>query len=248
MEYIILAFAIFTIFYSTLSLTLVRTLKPSHGAIKGYKSQTAIQETHCRACNIILVDHNHGCQWADLQRIPIATPDTTPDITATIADIENHLLADYERYRDTLIKLKALPVADNAKCIDCVYGYDTCAIRDICKAEAIIQSSVEHRDRDTENNAIENLSVTVDYEMTTSGLEAGSIVAYDQSLTWADNIKIWKERETTIYPDGYYQGIVLYQDGKQILGTEDVYGKHKFKTLIKFEKVKKTRKSKIGVC
>ncbi len=250
MEYIILAFAIFTIFYSTLSLTLVRTLKTSHGAIKGHKSQTAIQETHCRACNVLLVNHNHGCIFERFT--PDVVPDTTPDISATIADIENHLLSDYERYRDTLIELKALPVADNAKCIDCVYGYDTCAIRDICKAEAIIQSSVEHRDGDTDNNAIENLKLEerkpVDYTLETSGLVAGQPYKVDNTLTWEENIKNWEEREPIPYPEGYTQGIVLFQDDKPIYKSTDINAKGKFKTLVKFEKVKKTRKSKIGVC
>ena len=200
-----------------MAITMVRTLKTQQRPDRGHKTEV----THCRACNVLLIEHNHGCQWDDLKQVPI-TPDTTPDISATIADIENHLLSDYERYRDMLMELKALP------------------------------PGIAHADRDTENNAIENLKLEerkpVDYTLPTSGLVAGQPYKVDNTLTWEENIKNWENREPIPYPEGYTQGIVLFEDDKPIYKTECINDKCKFKTLVKFEKVKKTRKVKTGVC
>ena len=119
MEYIILAFAIFTIFYSTLSLTLVRTLKPHHGAIRGHNVAVEIAEiTHCRACNVLLIDHNHGCKPDDLKQAIQAEININGDVkmelstitatdTSTLTDIEARLLLDYYKYRDIVNQIIA---------------------------------------------------------------------------------------------------------------------------------------------
>ncbi len=55
MEYIILAYIVFCIFYSTMAITLCRTLKRS-------KQADSDQNTHCRVCNVLLFEHNHSCE------------------------------------------------------------------------------------------------------------------------------------------------------------------------------------------
>jgi hypothetical protein len=226
-----------------MAITMVRTFKTQQRPIKGYKSQTAIQETHCRACNVLLIEHNHSCEFEAVKTEAVdycnicehwycntcehcksteGMEFVTPDISATIADVENYLLADYERYRDMLTELKALP------------------------------PGITHADGDTDNNTVDNLKLEerkpVDYTLETSGLDAGQPYKVDNTLTWEENIKNWEEREPIPYPEGYTQGIVLFEDDKPIYKTECINDKCKFKTLVKFEKVKKTRKSKIGVC
>jgi hypothetical protein len=198
-----------------MAITLTRTLKPS-------KQDDRPQIEHCRACDVLLIEHNHGCKWDDLKQVAI-TPDILQDsdISATVADVENYLLADYERYRDSLLELKALP------------------------------PGITHVDGDTDNNAIENLKLAerkpVDYELATSGLDAGQPYTWDKTLSWEENIRVWEERVPIEYPEGYYQGIVVFQDDEPIYKSTDRDSKHGFKKLIKFDKVKKPRKSKVRV-
>jgi hypothetical protein len=107
MFYILLAIATFCIFYSTLSITLMCTLKRSKQADRG---QIA---THCRACNVLLIEHNHGCQWDDLKQVPIeqiniTESETMQTITATdtLSDIEQRLLMDYFKYKEVVNQIK----------------------------------------------------------------------------------------------------------------------------------------------
>jgi hypothetical protein len=230
MDYILLAIISYAIIFNCMAITMVRTLKTQHGAIKGQIATVTIAENkikqsedvmtsnrYCEICGESYFTHNGDGSCID---------DREADISATIADIENHLLSDYERYRDTILELKALP----------------CPV-------------IEHTDGDTDNNAIENLKERkpIDYEMPTSGLEAGQPYKVDNTLTWEENIKLWEEREPIPYPEGYYQGVVLFEDDKPIFKSTDGHDKSNFKKLIKkwqIEKIKKPRKSKskIGVC
>jgi hypothetical protein len=271
MYYILLAIIFYAILFNTLSITLLIALKTPQRTDRGQNA------THCRACNVLLIEHNHGCQFETTKPIEVidycnicehwychtcehckstegmsfVTPDTTPDtpdvkinteevnmkyceicgesyfthngdgscISDRELEIENQLLSDYFKYRDMVMELKALP------------------------------PGIEHVDGNTENNEVENLSVNkqMDFELITSGLAAQGIVKYDQSLTWTEQIKLWKERETTIYPEGYEQTLILLEDDKYICKSDCKYDKVKFKAIIKVEKVKKTRKSKVRV-
>jgi hypothetical protein len=220
MEYILLAIITYAIILNCGAITLCRTLKVSQRPIKGQIATVTMADNPCSICEHW---YCHTCEHCkSTEGMMFVMPDIMSNTIQGDTVIENQLLSDYYKYTDVIMELKSLP------------------------------PGIEHVDGDTENNAIENLnkSVPVDFEMATSGGEAGSIVAYDQSLTWTDNIKLWQERATVEYPEGYYQGIVIYEDGKPIYKSYDVHGKTGIKKLIKVEKVKKVRKSKIkaGVC
>jgi hypothetical protein len=219
-----------------MAITLCRTLKPSKQA------DTRQNVTHCRACNVLLIEHNHGCRLEDLQRVPIQAVKVNK--TESV-DVVNQLLSDYLKYRELVMELKALP--SPTECANCAYACNDCNISDICKTETI-----EHINGDADDNETDNLTLAndkqTDFELQTSGLAAGQPYVYDKSLSWKDNIRIWEERTPIEYPEGYYQGIELFEDGQSIYKATYLEKKHNFKKLIKFDKIKKTRKSKVGVC
>lgn len=103
MEYILLAFAIFCIFYSTMAISLCRTLKRSKQADKDEII------THCRACNVLLIEHNHGCQWDDLKQVPIT------DKQADIVPIEINIKEDVQTMNDTELLAKYNEILDEIK-------------------------------------------------------------------------------------------------------------------------------------
>jgi hypothetical protein len=215
MEYIILAFAIYSIILNCGAITMVRTLKVSQRAIKGQIATVTMADNPCSICEHW---YCHTCEHCkSTEGMMFVMPDIMSNTIQGDTVIENQLLTDYISYRDIIMEFKSLP------------------------------PGIEHVDGDTDNNAIENLneSVPVDFEMATSGLVAGQPYKIDNTLTWEENIRIWQERKPVEYPEGYEQGIVVFQDGKPIYKSYDVHGKTGIKKLIKVEKVKKVRKSKI---
>lgn len=64
MEYIILAIAFYCIILNCMAITMVT-------ALKTHQRPNRPQIEHCRACNVLLIEHNHGCQWDDLKQVPI---------------------------------------------------------------------------------------------------------------------------------------------------------------------------------
>lgn len=115
MEYIILAIAFYCILLNTLSITMVIALKRS-------KQADRPQIEHCRACNILLTEHNHGCLEVDLRQVPIVPDVETPDVSTTIADVENQLLSDYKQYQALITHVRALVCPaqrDTDKCPKC---------------------------------------------------------------------------------------------------------------------------------
>lgn len=139
MEYILLAIMAYAIILNCMAITMVRTVKTHQRPIRPQNAQVeriVLDSTHCRACNVLLVEHNHGCRETDLRQVPIVadieTPDiiidTTPDTpdvkikqgedvkmelrthtnqdTVNLSDIEAKLLLDYYRYKDIVNQIK----------------------------------------------------------------------------------------------------------------------------------------------
>jgi hypothetical protein len=111
MFYILLAFIFYAILFNTLSITLLIALKRPQRPDRGQNA------THCRACNVLLIEHNHGCQWDDLKQVPIAQINIREDFsmlkeyvttdTSTLSEVEQRLLLDYFRYKEVVSELKS---------------------------------------------------------------------------------------------------------------------------------------------